>query len=148
MTKNTPNNRDNTINSHFDKIRSIIAKYKVMFAWLSMFALSNIYSNDVNKVYDETKFSVSETLNKSFSLNLPTSKQEQVKKIFEDITKKHPNINPNSNEYQLMLYTEIKAIKDITWIQILQAFILWLLYAYAYFQTLRNVKNNKIYRWH
>lgn len=122
------------------KIKSIVSNNKFMFAWLLAFALSNVFSGKVNEAFDETKFKTAQVLNANFLTDFPESKKEIINKLVLENIKIHWD-NIHSSEFQLWLYNLIKSERGITWMQLIQAFILGLLYGYAYLKTVKKVKN-------
>lgn len=122
------------------EIKSIVLNNKFLFAGLLAFALSNVFSEKINEAFDETKFKTAQVLNANFLTDFPESKKEIINKLVLENIKIHWD-NIHSNEFQLWLYNLIKSEKGITWIQLIQAFILGLLYGYAYLKTVKKVKN-------
>jgi len=140
--KNETTEKNNVIKEIFTL--QFFSQFRVIFIWLALFGLSNVYATKINSIYDNIKYNVNEILNSNLWYNLNESKQKEIEKIFLNVVNELWYNNPEDPVFQQKLYSEIKNYEEITWTKLIQSLLLWFLYGFAYLKTINRVKNENL----
>ncbi len=124
--------------------KEFFSQFQVIFYWLALFWVSNLATKEINWVFEEIKYDTAQVLNQKLWADFDISKQEAIDKIFQKVKNNLWNQDIDSPEFQKKLYDEIKAYEELTWIKLIQSLILWFLYWFAYYKTIKRVRDEKL----
>ncbi len=125
-----------------ENISNFFVQFRVIFSWLALLWVTQVFNNQINSSFDEVKYSTTKIINQYTSFNFNESEAQEIQKIFQKVQKDFWNWNIEDEAFREKLYHEIKNYDKLNWTKLLQSLLLWFLYFFAYMKTINRVRND------